>query len=403
MNSPSHPPPPAQPPLHRAGGSGDPPVRLRLWAVAALVVIAIGAFAGLAPRIRQSTRVREDTRRLAILSVTTARASLQTGTVESTLPAEIRPWIEAPIYARANGYLHRWLVDLGARVEAGQVLAEIDAPELTQELAQAKAQLAQAEAARELSATTSARWKELLKTGSVSEQDAAEKTADLALKIAMTDGARANARRLEETLSFARVTAPFAGVITARRVDVGDLISASNGKELFRLADVSTLRVFVRVPQTRSRDIVPGMVAELTLPESPAQPRAAKVARHAGMIDAASRTLLVELELENKSGEILAGSFGLVRFPDLANSAVLTAPSNTLLFRTDGAHVGILDPNGETVRLQRVRIGRDFGPTIEVLSGVTPSDLLVLNPPDSLVDGMKVHVVEATTSAPPEH
>lgn len=385
---------PAPPPRPSVRGSGEAPVRLGVWLVATIVIIVIAAYVGLAPRSRLADQVREDTRQLAQLSITTSHPSLQKGSVQPTMPAEIRPWIEAPIYARANGYLRRWLVDLGAKVEAGQPLAEIDTPELAQELAQARAQLAQAEAARELSATTSARWKELLKTGSVSEQEAAEKTGDLALKIAMTDAAKANVSRLQETMGFGRIVAPFAGVITARRVDVGDLISNNSGKELFRLAQVSTLRVFVRVPQTSSRDIVPGMAAELTLPEHPTQTYAAKVARHAGVIDTTSRTLLVELEIENKNGEILAGSFGLVRFPDFESASVLAVPSNTLLFRSEGAHVGIVDIKDGTVRLQRVQMGRDFGPTVEILSGVTSTDTLVLNPPDALVDGMKVHVLE---------
>jgi RND family efflux transporter MFP subunit len=312
------------------------------------------------------------------------------------LPAEVKAFSESPIYARASGFLKRWLVDLGGEVEAGQLLAEIDTPELNQELARFRAELKQAEASLELARTTAARWAELVKTASVSEQESAEKQADLALKSATIDAARASVRRLEELQSFARITAPFAGTITARRTDVGELIRADAGKELFRLAQLRTLRVYVRVPQAAARAVKAGQPAELMIPELPGRIFAAKIVRTSGAMTAESRTLLTELEVDNSKGEILAGSYAQVRLTDALPDAVLTLPSNTLLFRAEGPQLAVVNSEGQ-VELRRITLGRDFGATLEVLAGASASDRVVLNPPDALVSGMTVRV--ATNSA----
>jgi RND family efflux transporter MFP subunit len=309
------------------------------------------------------------------------------------LPAEVKALVESPIYARASGYLKRWLVDIGAKVEAGQLLAEIDTPELNQELAHARAELAQTEAALALAKITAARWADLLKTASVSEQEAAEKQSDFTLKTATVEAARSNVRRLEELQSFARVTAPFAGTITARKTDVGELIAAGSGKELFRLAQTGTLRIYVRVPQTIARGVAPGQTAELTIPELPGRVFPAKVMRTSGAMDAASRTLLVELEVDNSQGLIFAGAYAQARFPDAAEVAVLTLPSDAVMFRTEGSQVGLVSPDGK-VELHSVTIGRDFGPTMEILDGLKSSDRVIVNPSDSLVSGAKVRVLE---------
>jgi RND family efflux transporter MFP subunit len=289
-------------------------------------------------------------------------------------------------------------VDIGAAVEAGQLLAEIDTPELDQELARTRAELAQADAALGLARITAARWTELLKTASVSEQEAAEKQADLALKSATVEAGRANARRLEELQSFGRVTAPFAGVITARNIDLGDLISANSGRELFRLAQTRTLRVFVRVPQTAARSIAIGLTAELTLPELPGRVFAAKVARTAGAMEPGSRTLLTELEVDNAQGEIFAGSYAQVRFRELKQEAALTLPANTLIFRAEGPQVGVVNADGK-VELRQVEVGRDFGPTIEILEGISLGDRVILNPADALVSGVTVRLAEPARPA----
>jgi RND family efflux transporter MFP subunit len=391
--------PPTAPRFDPPGAEKDAPrPKLRLLAGIVAAVIIVALLAGLLPRLFQRAALRAETRELAIPTVSVVSAAPGKAAAGLSLPAEIKAFTEAPVHARANGYLKRRLVDIGAAVEAGQLLAEIDTPELDQELARTRAELAQADAALGLARITAARWAELLKTAGVSEQEAAEKQADLALKSATVEGGRANVRRLEELQSFARVTAPFAGVITARNIDLGDLISASSGRELFRLAQTRTLRVFVRVPQTAARSIVIGLTAELTLPELPGRVFAAKVARTAGAMEPGSRTLLTELEVDNAQGEIFAGSYAQVRFRELKQEAALTLPANTLIFRAEGPQVGVVKADGK-VELRRVEVGRDFGPTIEILEGINLGDRVILNPADSLVSGVAVRLAEPARPA----
>ena len=371
--------------------------KLRNAGIVAALLIVVGAAAGLVPRWLHRNALRAETRELAIRTVSVVTPAPGKNAAGLTLPAEAKPLVEAPIYARTSGYLKRYLVDIGAQVKAGDLLAEIDTPELNQELAQARAQLAQAEAALALAKTTAARWAELVKTSSVSEQEAAEKQADLELKVATVEAARANVHRLEDLQSFERVTAPFAGTITARGTDVGQLVAASSGNELFRLAQTSTLRVFVRVPQAAAQGVAPGQMAELTIPELPGRVFPAKVVRTSGAMSADSRTLLVELEVDNSRGEILAGTYVQVRLTDAKVDPALTLPSNTLLFRSEGPQVGVVGADGK-VDLRNVTLGRDFGPTIEILGGVGPADRVILNPADSLVGGTTVRVAEAASS-----
>jgi RND family efflux transporter MFP subunit len=383
-------PPPSS--VSSAASSGN--ARLRYAALVAALLVLVGAVAGLVPRWQRRAALRAQTRELAIQSVTVVFPAPSQAAAGLALPAEVKPFLESPIYARASGYLKRWLADIGAQVKEGELLAEIDTPELDQELAQARAQLAQAQAALALARTTAARWAELLKTASVSEQEAAEKQADLELKSASVQAAQANVRRLEESQAFQSVKAPFAGTITARKTDVGDLIAAGNGKELFRLAQTGTLRVYVRVPQTSAAGVAPGQKAELSIPEIHGRVFPAKVVRTSGAMSAESRTLLTELEVDNSHGEILAGSFAQVRFAETTLLPTLTLLPNTLLFRSEGPQVGVVGADG-IVQLRSVTLGRDFGRTIEVLDGVGPKDRVILNPADSLVSGAVVRVAEA--------
>lgn len=391
---------PTAPPVDFATASATRP-RIKLMPIGLLLgVVAIGAFvAGYLPRMHQTAELKAVTVELATPTVTIVTPKPGPASPTLTLPAEIKPFVEAPILARANGYLKRWTVDIGAHVTNGQLLAEIDTPELNQQLAQTRAELAQAEAQLALAKTTAQRWIELLKTASVSEQETAEKKADLDLKAATVEAARANVHRLEDLQSFAKVTAPFDGVITARNTDVGQLIVAGGSKELFRLAEIRSLRVFVRVPQTVTRNIVPGVTADLMLQEIPGHIFPAKVVRTSGTLDATTRTLLTELEVDNSHGDILSGSYAQVRFHDLKQEAALTLPSNTLLFRSEGTQVGIVDANG-IVRLQTVTLGRDFGRTLEMLDGVKPGDHVILNPADSLVSGSTVRMEEPEADKP---
>lgn len=388
--------PPASPPSASASAAAArAETKLRRAAIFAAVLLVIATLAGLIPRWLHGHALRAETLKLAIQTVSVVAPAPGRAAPGPTLPAEVKALVEAPIYARASGYLKRFLVDIGAQVKAGDLLAEIDTPELNQELAQARAQLVQAEAALALAKTTTARWAELLKSASVSEQEAAEKLADAQLKSATVEAARANVRRLEELQSFERVTSPFAGTITARGTDVGQLIGAGSNKELFRLAQTGTLRVYVRVPQAAARGVAPSQMAEMTVPELPGRVFPAKVVRTSGAMSADSRTLLTELEVDNSRGEILSGTYAQVRFTEAKLNAVLTLPSNTLLFRSEGPQVGVVLANGK-VELRSVTLGRDFGPTVEILGGVGPTDRVILNPADSLVSGTTVRVAAAT-------
>ena len=373
--------------------------KLRRAAILAVLLIIIGATVGLLPRWRQRDLLRAETREQAVLTVAVISPAPADVMVGTALPAEIKPLVEAPIYARASGYLKRWLVDIGAQVEAGQLLAEIDTPDLNQELARTRAELAQTEASLALAKTTAARWADLLKTASVSEQETAEKQADLALKAATVQAANANLHRLEELQSFARVTAPFAGTITIRQTDVGQLVAASGGKELFRLTQTRTLRVYVRIPQALARGVLAGQMAEITVPEIPGRVFPAKTVRTSGAMDIQSRTLLVELELDNARGEILAGTYAQARFPEPKLDAILTLPSTVVIFRAEGTQVAVVSATGK-VELRQVSLGRDFGPRVEILSGVSATDRIVANPSDSLVAGTAVRVLQDTK--PPE-
>ena len=371
-----------------------PPVKLLRVTVIAIMLIIAALIIGILPRWRQRSVLAAETRELAVPSVTVVSPSPGKEAGGLLLSAEIKPWIEAPIYARASGYLKSWLADLGSRVEAGQLLAEIETPEIDQELERVRQELAQSEASLALARITTDRYTELLKSASVSEQETAEKQADFAVRSATVKAGRANVRRLEQLQSFARVTAPFAGVITQRKTDVGDLITAGSGKELFRLAQTEKLRISVRVPQTRALATVPGQSAELLVPELPGKVFTGQVARTAGAISTDSRTLLTELEVDNARGEILAGSFAQVRFTGVKSAAPLTLPGNTLLFRAEGPQVGVVQPDGK-VELRSVKLGRDFGQTLEILSGVSPTNQVILNPSDSLADGDIVRIVVA--------
>ena len=390
--------PPAGTPGTPPGAANASPPKLGRIALVAAVVVVGAALAGFLPRWRQRDALLAETQQLAVPTVIVVSPVAGKAAPGLALPAEVKAFVEAPIYARASGYLKRWLVDIGTNVAAGQLLAEIDTPELNQELARTRAQLAQADAALALAKITAVRWADLVKNDSVSEQESAEKQSDLALKAATVEAARAEVHRLEELQSFAHVTAPFAGTITARQTDVGQLINATSGRELFRLAQTGTLRVYVRVPQIAARSVTPGQNAEVTVPEIPGRVFTAKIVRTSGAMDAQSRTLLTELALDNARGEILAGCYAQVRFPEAKLDASLTLPSNTLLFRAEGPQVGLVLADGK-VELRSVKLGRDFGATVEIQDGVAPTDRVILNPADSLVSGTTVRVAEAVAPA----
>jgi membrane fusion protein, multidrug efflux system len=368
--------------------------RLGRWALVILALFAAGLIAGLLPRFRHDRELKADTSELATPTVNIVIPQQGQKLSGMLLPAEARPFVEAPIYARASGYVTKWYVDIGERVAAGKLLAEIDTPELDQELVAAKAGLEQAQAALALSKVTADRWAELLKTSSVSEQEDAEKAADLKLKQADVNAAKATVERFEDLKAFCHVTAPFAGTITTRDIDVGDLISS--GKELFRLSDTHTLRIFVHVPQSATPGLVIGALADIIVPENPGHKFPAKVVRTAGAIDAPSRTLLTELDVDNANNEIIAGSYAQVSFHDMNASPILTLPSNTLLFQSEGPQVGVVLPDGR-VELHDVMLGRDLGANVEVLSGIVVGDKVIINPSDSLISGAHVRLADTSS------
>ena len=374
------------------------PVKLGRYALIAAILIVIGLVVGLVPRWHSRQVLAKETAENAVQFVSVVSPTPGKSDMGVPLPAEVQAFVEAPIYARANGYLKRWLVDIGEHVQPGQLLAEIDTPELDEQLEQAKAEVAQADASLALAKSTAERWTDLLKTASVSEQETAEKQADYALKKADLEAARANLHRLQDLKDFARVTAPFAGTITARDTDVGQLIAAGNAHPLFRLAQTDPLRVYVHVPQTLSRQVETGQAAELTISELPGRKFEAKVVRTAGAMEPNSRTLLAELQVDNPKNEILAGSYAQVRFSDTAADPALTLPASTLLFRSEGMQVGVVGDD-DKVQVRSVRLGRDFGQSVEIVEGVTRGDRVIINPPDSLQTGMTVRVAEPTNVA----
>lgn len=363
-----------------------------------LVLLVLGGAAGLftvgmLPKLKRRADAAEQARDLAVIRVRTAEAAPAPEGVPLALPAELKPTTEASLLARVSGYVRKWHADLGDQVKEGQVLAELDTPELARELGRAEAQLALAEAAHKLAETTAKRWQELFAAKTASSQETDEKQADVELKAAAVNSARAEVQRLKQISEFALIKAPFAGTVTARHVDLGQLVGAGANHELFHLADTSRLRVFIHVPQAFARGIKKGQAAELLLAERQSQPIPAHVVRTAGAIDAASRTLLVELEADNADGGILAGGYAQVRLSKVEADRPLTISANALIFRADGALVVSVE-NGATARLHKVVLGRDFGSAVEVLEGLPPGCRVVLNPPDSITDGVRVEVVE---------
>src|SRR5229473_2894422 len=329
----------------------SPKRRLIAATIVGLIVIG-GLVLGYLPRWRQRRTATADMSQLALPTVSVVSPTPGKPGNGLVLPAEIRPWREASIFARANGYLKDWVADIGAHVQTGQLLAEIETPDLDQQLEQAKAQLVLAQANLHLAQVTDDRWKALLKTSSVSEQAAAEKAAARETAAASVEADRANMRRLQELVAFQRVIAPFDGTITVRSTDIGDLIVAgSGGQQLFHMAQTDKLRVYVRVPEPSALGIAAGQTATLTTPESPGRTFTAKVTTTSEAISTVSRTLLTELEVDNSQNQILPYSYGELSLKENNTEPSLTLPSNTLLFRAQGLQVGVVRPD-DTVELR---------------------------------------------------
>jgi RND family efflux transporter MFP subunit len=372
----------------------------RVWIlVAVIVAVCAGVLVfGIMHRLEARDALKKESQNLNVPTVSVTKPKPRDGAQELVLPGNIQPFIEAPIYARTTGYLKRWHVDIGERVKAGQLLAEIDTPEIDDQLQQARADFATAQANYQLAEKTAVRWRELLQTDSVAKQETDEKLSDAQAKKAVLDGARFNVSRLEKLQAFKRIYAPFAGVITSRNTDVGALIDAGSGgtgRELFHVASIDKLRVYVNVPQAYSRETVPGTPAELTLGEFPDRRFPGKVVRTSNAIDATTRTMLTEVDLDNPKGELMPGAYAQVHIKALSSRPALVLPINTLLFRPDGTQVALVQ--NDKVTLSKIVIGRDFGTEVEVVSGLDANALVIVNPSDSLTAGTPVRVI---TEAP---
>jgi RND family efflux transporter MFP subunit len=367
-----------------------------LLLLAAAAFLGLLIFRGIQGRAQAESALAQRTEDRAIPSVRVIHPKRGALAADLVLPGNMQAFTDTPVYARTNGYLRRWYVDIGAHVRTGQLLADIETPEIDQQLRQASAELATAQANLKLARSTADRWQHLRKMDSVSQQETDEKLGDLESKGAVTQASAANVKRLEETQSFQKIYAPFDGVVTARNIDIGDLInSGSNGpgKELFHLAAVSQMRVYVQVPQMNSRSTTPGTPAELEVPEMPGRRFSGRVARTSDSMDPASRTLKVEVDVDNPQGVLMPGEFVEVHFKLPAPVNSLTVPVNALLFRAEGMTAAVL--RDSRVALVPVTIGHDYGDSLEVTSGLRPDDQIVVNPPDSLAAGQKVRLAAA--------
>jgi RND family efflux transporter MFP subunit len=364
-----------------------------LVVAAAPAVLALLVYSGIHSRAVAESRLTQRTEEAAIPTVAVVFPQEGAPTQEIVLPGNTQAFSDAPIYARTNGYLKHWYFDIGAHVQKGQLLAEIETPEVDQQLLQARADLDTAQANLNIAKITATRWQDLVSNGSVSQQETDQAVSNLSALKAAAESSAANVRRLEQLQSFEKIYAPFNGIITARNTDVGALIDAganTQPRELFHIAAIHTLRLFVSVPEVYSRAARSGAPATLTLDEFPEQTFYGTLVRNANAIDVASRTLLVEVDVDNPTGQLLPGAYVFVhlKLPDQTRS--VTIPSNTLIFRKEGLQVGLVR-NGKA-ELVPVKISRDYGSSVEILSGLQPTDAVIVDPSDSLVAGMAVHV-----------
>jgi RND family efflux transporter MFP subunit len=390
----------SEPPLSAPSAAPDP--RIRRYVLIALGLAVLLAIWGIASRLIARNALQHEAASAAVPTVATVKPKHGPASDTLVLPGTVQAFYEAPIYARTSGYLKDWKTDIGTSVSKGQLLAEIDTPEIDQQLRGAQAELGTAEANYQLARTTNERWQGLLATQSVSQQDADQRAGDAAAKAAARRSAAANVARLRELESFKRVVAPFDGVVTQRNTDVGALINAGTtpNNALFRVADTHRLRIYVSVPQAYAASIQPGLAARLEFADRPGSAYTAEVASTSRALDANSRTLQVQLQIDNARGELLPGSYAQVHFALSAGNDTLRVPVNAVLFRSEGLLVATVDDQ-QHVHLRHITQGRDFGTEVEVLSGVSGNDTLVLNPPDSISDGQQVRIAQIPVQGRP--
>jgi len=364
----------------------------------ALILVATLLASGIYSRVKARNTLNEETVRAALPSVSVVSPKQTAPAEEIILPGNVEPYIASPIYSRTNGYLKKWYVDIGGRVKQGQLLAVIDTPEVDQQLQQSLSNLNTAKANLALAEITRNRYQGLLTKNAVSQQDVDNAVGTYNANEAIVQANQANVKQLQALQSFEKVYAPFDGIVTARNTDIGDLINSGSGggtkTDLFHIAQPGKLRVYVNVPQEYSQGIKAGMTADLSLAEFPDRKFQGKLVRTASAINVTTRTLLVEIEVDNFSGTLLTGSYAEVHLKIPTQASTLLLPVNALLFRTEGLRVGVVK-DGKVV-LAAVTPGRDFGNQIEIVSGLKPEDQVIINPPDSIVSGQQVQIVQAT-------
>jgi RND family efflux transporter MFP subunit len=385
--------------------AGPPRANRRGTAVtigAAFLVVCLVLVIGIVPRLRTQGKLIAASMEASLPTVVVTNVTRSVANPELILPANVRAFEETTLYSRANGYLSKWLVDIGGKVEAGQVLAEIDTPELDQELNQSRAAFAQAEANLALAKSTSERWVGLLKDRAVSQQEVDEKAGALAARQADLNAAAAAVRRLEQLTSYRQITAPFSGIVTRRNVDTGALILAGgsgNANALFTVAQNSTLRVFVDVPQDHMRDVTVNLPVQIHVSEFPDRTFNGKVVRTAGALDPTTRTLLTEVQIDNRDGALMPGIHAEVKIQLAQSEPPIVVPATSVMNRSEGSLVAVVN-SSQTIHLQKVQLGRDLGTSIEVVAGLADHSVIVLNPSDTLRDGAQVLSQAIPMSAP---
>src|SRR5882757_3997590 len=370
------------------------------WLVLTIALVVIGALlaSGIWSRVRARTTLATETAQVAVTAVSVVSPQKTVPAQEIILPGNVQPFISSPIYSRTNGYLKKWYFDIGAHVKQGQLLAIIDTPEVDQQVQQIMSNLETAKANLALAEITKNRYQGLLKTNAVSQQDADNAVGTYNANKAIVEANQANVNQLKALQSFEKIYAPFDGIITARNTDIGDLINSGSSTtartDLFHISQPGKLRVYVNVPQEYSQGIKVGMTADLSLAEFPGRKFQGTLVRTAEAINATTRTLLVEIAVDNPSGTLLTGSYAEVHLKIPTQASTLLLPVNTLIFRSDGLRVGVVKDG--KVALTTVTPGHDFGSQIEIVSGLTPNDQIVINPPDSIVAGQQVQIVQAS-------
>ncbi|WP_051979122.1 efflux RND transporter periplasmic adaptor subunit [Edaphobacter aggregans] len=383
-------------------GPSGTPSRL-LWFLTIPLALCIFGLFTLLSKSRIQSALAASTQASAAEPVSVLHPQAGDPSDELVLPATLQAFSEAPIYARTSGYVAHWFADIGQHVSDGEVLARIDSPDVDQQLIRARATLNQSQANLTLAGVTAKRYQDLIKSNSVAQQEVDQNNQNLTSQQAAAVSAAADVKQLEEQQSYERVTAPFAGVVTERRTDIGDLINAGNsgtGAELFRLAKIDVMRIFVSVPEAYSQQIATGMHVSVQLTELPNQTFDGQVARNNHAIDPATRTLMVEVDVPNPGGKLLPGAYGQVHFKLASPTRSLIVPSGSLLFQSAGPQVAVVTAKN-TVELRKVVIGRDFGNTIEITNGISSQDSVIASPPDYLVNGMPVSVQGHADVQPP--